>query len=426
MHICYLTTEYPKVSHTFIRNEILEVERLGVTVARVAVRGWAEPVVDGADIEEKTKTWYLLGHSIGFYLREVLEVLVRSPAGLLRGLIQAVALSRKSNRGLVYHLAYLLEACVLANITARENIPHIHVHFATNAAEVALLAKHMSGVTYSLTVHGSGEFDRPEYLSLDKKIQSASFVRAISSFTKGQLMRWSAPEDWDRISVIRCGVDRRFLEPIQPATPEPTGGIVLVGRIDKHKGHLVMLDALAALRRSGTVITVTFAGDGDMREFVEERARQLGLADQVRFTGWISNDDVVSLVRSSAGVVLPSFAEGVPMVLIEAMASARPVIATYVGGVPELIDASCGWLVPVGDASQLAEALKNCISLSPEERRLMGEAGRARAALLHDPVRSATELVRLLEGAVRTEAAPSTSGKESRNERAGQEAWKRS
>jgi colanic acid/amylovoran biosynthesis glycosyltransferase len=425
MQIGYLTTEYPKVSHTFIRNEIQEVERLGVRVVRIAVRGWAEPVVDEADIEEKAKTRYLLGHSAGTYVREVIAALVHHPMGLLRAMVEALALSRKSNRGLIYHLAYLLEACVLANLARREDIAHLHVHFATNSAEVALLAKHICGVTFSMTVHGSGEFDRPEYLSLDKKVRSASFVRAISSFTKGQLMRWSSPEDWDRISVIRCGVDWRFLEPAA-AVPEGPSGLVLVGRIDKHKGHLTMLEALAILRRSGTTIPVTFAGDGDMRQFVEARTRQLGLADQVTFTGWISNKDVVDLVRSSSGVVLPSFAEGVPMVLIEAMACARPVVATYVGGVPELIDAASGWLVPVGDANQLADALKSCMSLGPGERRAMGEAGRARAARLHDPARSARELVTLLEGAVRSDRALSAGERGSLGERPEQEAWKRS
>jgi colanic acid/amylovoran biosynthesis glycosyltransferase len=422
MHICYLTTEYPKVSHTFIRNEILEIERLGVRVVRVAVRGWVEAVVDEADVEEKTKSRYLLGHSIGFYGKAVLAALARNPLGLFRALVEAVALSRRSNRSLVYHLVYLLEACVLTNLVREQGIPHIHVHFATNCAEVALLAKVICGVTYSLTVHGSGEWDRPESLALDKKIRNAAFVRAISSLTRGQLMRWSSPEDWDRITVIRCGVDRRFL-----AAPIETGaqsGLVLVGRIDKHKGHLTLLEALAALRRSGTEINVTFAGDGDMRQFVEARIRQLGLSDLVTVTGWVSNQRVAELIRSSVGVVLPSFAEGVPMVLIEAMAVGRPVIATFVGGVPELVDASCGWLVPVGDAEQLAEALRSCVSLGPEERRHMGEAGRARAARLHDPEQSARALVRLLERAVRAEHPASAATGESSSERAGQEAWR--
>jgi len=403
MRVCYFISEYPAVSHTFIRREIAELERNGCSVLRVSLRGKGRDLVDRADREEKARTMYIFDAPKLEYVKALALSLIGRPAGLLKAVIGMIHMMKRTSRPRAYHIAYLAEALVVAKWSREHGVSHIHAHFGTNNAEVAMLAHLLMGIPYSFTVHGPDEFDRPEYLGLDKKLRHAAFACVVSSFTGSQLRRWTDSSDWPKIKIVRCGLDTAF-------TGEPPRGrgvgttLVTIGRLSEQKGHLLLLDALAALARGGITVKTVIAGDGPLRPLLERRIRALGLSGQVVLTGWLSNAQVRGLILSARAVVLPSFAEGLPVVLMEAMALSRPVITTYVAGIPELVtDKICGWLVPAGSVGALAAGIRQCLDAPDALISAMGQAGRIRALERHDIARECRNLAAPFAGA---EAAP--------------------
>jgi glycosyltransferase involved in cell wall biosynthesis len=315
-------------------------------------------------------------------------------------------MARKSDRGLVRHLAYLVEACLVRELTIRQAVVHVHVHFGTNAAAVARLAHVLGGPRWSMTVHGPDEFDAPIGLALGEKVQDAAFTAAISHFCVAQLQRWTPPELWGRIALVRCSVGDDF-EGAGPAPPPETSRFVCVGRLSAQKGQLLLLDALARLVAEGCDARLVLAGDGELRPLLEERVARLGLRERVEITGWISSERVRELLRESRALVLPSFAEGLPVAILEAFALARPVIATHVGGIPELVEPGrSGWLVPAGSLEALAAAMREALGLSGEALAEMGRAGRERVLEQHG-TRAAVDA---LEAGLRAASCPDAIG----------------
>jgi colanic acid/amylovoran biosynthesis glycosyltransferase len=405
MRVCYFVSEYPAVSHTFIRREIVELERNDVTVLRVSLRRDGRTLVDEADLREAARTRYIFDGSIGKLVSAFAHALTRRPAALVKAGLAAIKMTRRSSRPSFFHLAYLAEALVLARWALEQDVRHIHAHFGTNGAEVAMLSHILTGIPYSFTVHGPDEFDKPEYLGLPAKVQHAAFVCVVSSFTGSQICRWIPPEQWAKIKLVRCGLDADFL--IQrPSAMVPKIQLVTVGRLSEQKGQLVLLEALALLAREGVQFKMTIAGDGPLRPVLESGIRKLGLEEQVELAGWQNNLQVRALIRGARALILPSFAEGLPVVLMEALALGRPVITTYVAGIPELVtDQSCGWLVPAGSVEQLARAIKRCLSAPDALIQAMGAAGRTRVLERHDIAKECRKLADLFRGKVNVRPA---------------------
>jgi glycosyltransferase involved in cell wall biosynthesis len=383
MRIAYLINQYPKVSHSFIRREILALERAGVEVLRVSVRGWNDVAADAADEAEKARTRFLLQGGAWPLLAAALSCLLTRPLRLLRACASALRFARGSLRPLPLHLVYLAEACLLQRWLAAAGCTHLHAHFGTNATEVAHLCERLGGPGFSFTVHGPEEFDMPAALHLAEKVQRARFVVAISSFGRGQLMRWVDAADWHKVRVVHCGLDDEFLT--QALTPPPrTPQLVCVGRLCEQKGQLLLLRALHRLREQGTRVQLVLAGDGELRREVEALIAELGIADQVRITGWIGGHTVKREILEARALVLPSFAEGLPVVLMEAMALGRPVISTYIAGIPELvIDGVNGWLIPAGDVQALADAMRSVLQHDEADLATLGARARERARARH-------------------------------------------
>jgi colanic acid/amylovoran biosynthesis glycosyltransferase len=194
--IAYFINQYPKVSHSFIRREILALERLGFDVQRIALRGWDADVVDKEDQAERDKTRYVLKAGVPGLLLSVLRVLVTRPLHFLKALSTALSFARRADRSLAYHLIYLAEACRMVPWLAKFGARHVHAHFGTNSTEVVMLARQLGGPAYSFTVHGPEEFDKPEFIRLREKVREAAFVVAISSYGRSQLYRWVDYDDW--------------------------------------------------------------------------------------------------------------------------------------------------------------------------------------------------------------------------------------
>jgi colanic acid/amylovoran biosynthesis glycosyltransferase len=393
MRIAYLINQYPKVSHSFIRREIQALERAGVEVTRISVRGWNEVAADAADEVEKKKTRYLLQGGPLPLLWATLWCAVATPWRFVTALANALVFARGSLRPLPLHLVYLAEACLLKRWLAAGGCQHVHAHFGTNATEVVYLCERLGGPGFSFTVHGPEEFDMPAALHLARKVNRSRFVVAISSFGRSQLMRWISADDWPKVRVVHCGLDGDFLA--QSLTPPPrTVQLVCVGRLCEQKGQLLLLRAVHRLREQGQRVQLVLAGDGEMRPQVEALIAELGLGDQVRITGWIGGDVVRKEILDARALVLPSFAEGLPVVLMEAMALGRPVISTYIAGIPELVhDGVNGWLIPAGDIEALADAMREVVEHDDGDLARIGARAHERAVDRHSIDTEARKLV---------------------------------
>jgi glycosyltransferase involved in cell wall biosynthesis len=382
MRLAYLTTAYPEVSHTFIRREILELERRGHSVLRLSVRAPTSRLVDPRDLAEQPRTEVLLAQPAAI-AGAVVRNLLTQPVRFGRALALTLAMSRTSERGLIRHLAYLAEACRVRDRIAAQRCEHLHVHFGTNAAAVARLARVLGGPPFSVTMHGPDEFDAPIALSIADKIHDAAFTVAISHFGAAQLRRWSRPADWERIAIVRCTIGDEFEKHAGPIPPD-SKTFTCVGRLSAQKGQLLLIDAFADLVASGADARLVLAGDGELRGAVEARIAARGVGDRVTITGWIDGAQVRELLQASRALVLPSFAEGLPVVILEAFALGRPVVTTFVAGIPELVEAGrSGWLVPAGAQAPLVAALREALDAPTERLEAMGRHGRTRVLAEH-------------------------------------------
>lgn len=393
LRVAYLVNQYPKVSHTFIRREILALERQGVTVLRFSIRGWDAEVVDPLDHAEKAQTRYVLKDGLGPLAAAVVTNVLRRPGAVWTALKAALAMSRRSVRSWPYHLIWLAHACRLRLWLEGENVSHLHAHFGTNSADVAHLLCLLGGPSYSFTVHGADESDNARVLSFPRKTAAARFVVTVSSYTRAQLMRVLPAVDWPKLKVVHCGLDEGFFAETPAELPaEPV--LLCIGRLCAEKGHLTLLEAFAKLDRPG--VKLVFAGDGEFRALIEARIRDLRLEGRVQITGWIGSDEVRRLITQATIVVQPSLMEGLPVVLMEAMAQGRAVISTYIAGIPELVEAGrTGWLVPAGEIDSLAAAMDSALSMPHARLDEMGRAGMARARARHHIDTEAAKLAAL-------------------------------
>jgi glycosyltransferase involved in cell wall biosynthesis len=393
LKIAYFINQYPKVSHTFIRREILALERLGFDVQRFALRGWSESLPDSEDLNEQGRTRYILRQGVWGLMLAGLRTAVTSPVSLVRVLALAVRMSRRSDHRLVHHFLRVAEACRLAQWLRESGAAHLHAHFGTNSAEIAMYARRLGGPPYSFTVHGPEEFESP--MALAEKVGDAAFVAAISSYGRSQLYLRCQPADWSKVKVVRCGIEPAFYRTAAPAGSS-AHRLVCVGRLCEAKGQLLLVEAAARLRAKGITLELVLAGDGPIRADIEAAIARHGLVGTMRITGWISSDEVRNEILAARALVLPSFAEGLPVVIMEALALRRPVLSTFVAGIPELLrDGENGWLFPAGSLDDLIGAMEDCLSRTAEDIARMGEAGYRRVIELHSIDVEAAKLAEL-------------------------------
>ncbi len=381
MKIAYLINQYPQPSQSFIRREILGLEALGNTVERFTIRRFDGNLPDPTDRAEREKTRAILSRGPVAILLAVLAAAFRP--GFFRALKLTVTEGRRSDRGLLRQLICLAEACVLAKWLAETDVEHLHAHFGTNSAAVAMLASILANKPFSFTVHGPEEFDRAPGLGLRAKAAHARDVIAISEFGRGQLMRWTDPSDWHKLRIVHCGLDAQFLHQ-DPTPPSDQPVVVCVGRLVEQKAQLTLVEAAALLKGRGIRIEVRLIGEGEMRGMIEAAVHKYDLQDRVVLLGARSAEEVRREMQAARIIAQPSLAEGLPVALMEAFALARPVVTTQIAGIPELVDSSCGWIVPAGSPKRLAEALADALSRPTAELAAMGVVGRTRVRERHD------------------------------------------
>lgn len=397
--IAYIAGQYPLVSLTFIQREIAAVRALGLDVITCSMRR-TPPDQHTGDTEkaEAAATFHVLdavkrpATLLGAQTR-----IFRSPGRYFSALRLAWTTRSPGLKSALYQGIYFLEATVLARHLEAEGISHMHNHFTTGSATVAMLTSKLTGIPYSLMVHGPADFLKPYHWRIDEKVARARFTATISHYARSQLMFFSDPAHWARLHIIHCGV----IPALYDAPPEPREDteirLLFVGRIAPVKGLRLLIEAMTALVDEIPELRLILVGDGTDRKVIEAAARPLG--DKVRFTGYLSQAEVATTLRTADICVLPSFAEGVPVFLMEALASRKPVIATQVAGVGELVEnGQSGLLVPPGDVGSLITAIRTLAS-NPERRHKMGDIGRKRVVESFDIQIEASRLARLFEGA---------------------------
>lgn len=375
MRIAYLTGEYPRATDTFIQREVAALRALGIEVETCSIRRTgAEHLVGEEQRAEAARTFHVLP-AVANPLKMALAELsaLRHPGRYLRALALAWRTAPRGVKGRLYNLIYFAEAVVLAHHLRRRRVAHLHNHIAKSSCTVAMLASEISGIPYSFTLHGPDIFFAPEHWRLDEKIARARFVACISEFCRSQAMLWSAQRHWGKLRIVHCGV-----EPERYRAGERDGTqLMFVGRLSAVKGVPVLLEAFAQARAARPDLQLTLVGDGPDRAALEAEAAGRGLTEAVSFTGYRSQAEVAGMLAQHDVLVLPSFAEGVPVVLMEAAAAAMPVIATAVGGVGELVrHDDTGLMVPPGDSAALSAAILRLMG-DAEARARMGAAGRA-------------------------------------------------
>lgn len=400
MRVAYLINQYPMVSHIFIRREILALERHGVEVIRIAMRGWDAVLVDEQDKLERQRTRYVLREGKLQLLIALVRMLFKRPVRFVRTLGLVWRVGWRAERPLLVHFFYLAEACRIWSWLRESGVEHVHAHFGTNSAEIAMLVRSLGGPSWSFTVHGPEEFTMAQFIGLAEKVQSCAFVVAISSFGRGQLYYCLEHQLWPKVHVVHCGLEPDFYS--APISPVPTARrLVCVGRLCEQKGQLLLVEAAQRLVAQGTKLEVVLVGDGEMRADIEAFIARERLQAVVHITGRITSEQLHDQILAARALVLPSFAEGLPMVIMEAMALRRPVISTFVAGIPELVcSGEHGWLIPAGDMDALVRAMRSCLDESVDTLRRMGEAAHNRVTARHSVDTQAATLITLFRGAV--------------------------
>jgi len=398
MKIAYLLNMYPLISTTFIRREIAAVEAAGQPVERFALRDWDGELVDPADIAEQQRTHYILTGSKAALARDVLLTLVTHPLRFAMLLPLWWRVWRNAGRNFVAHVAYLLEAMAFARRTRALGIDHVHAHFSTNATTVAMFARRLGGPSYSFTVHGPDELvpGEPAALSIREKARDAASIVAITAYCRGRILE-EAPEAVGKMRIIHCGIDLEDF-PFDPAPPQ-SSRIICIGRLCANKGQIHIPPAVAAVIGEFPDLVVELIGGGDDEPALRTEIAKHGLERNIILHGWGTGDYVRTQLLTARAMLLPSYAEGLPIGIMEAFAIGRPVLSTTIAGIPELLDENCGWIFPPGDEEAIAMALRGIMRATPDERAAMGAEGRRRVEERHDLHKSARELLTAFKAA---------------------------
>jgi glycosyltransferase involved in cell wall biosynthesis len=397
MALGYLTNQYGRASDTFVRQEVRQLRKLGHTVRTFSIRRpEAEHAVGEEVREEQAGTEYVLEAGPLRLALALASLGARRPSRMARALACAWRTAAPGARGFVWQLFYLAEAAYLARRIEALGIEHVHNHIGMNSANVCMLAAILADVTWSMTVHGPHDFVEPFRWALPEKMRAAAFTVFVAEFGRSQGMWLTPPSEWPKLHVVRCGLDATFLGRAPAAVPARPR-LLFVGRLSPEKGVLLLVEAAAQLHREGIRLELALIGDGPSRRDVEAAVARHRLDGSVALLGWCDTERVRSELLASRALVLPSFAEGLPIVLLEALALQRPVVSAHVAGIPELVEPErSGFLIAPGSVDELAAAMRRVIRAPADELAAMGRRGAARVAERHDSETNVRQLETLL------------------------------
>jgi len=397
VRIAYLVSEYPGLSHTFVLREVRQLRAMSFDI-RVASINSPRPADDMADEEraEVAATFYVKRAGALGAATAHLEVFARRPAAYFKGLLFALTLGGSDLRRIAFAVFYFVEAVMLGRWMESQGLRHLHVHFATAASTVGLIASRVFPIGFSFTVHGPDEFYDAAGYRLEEKTAGASFVICIGYFARSQMMKLSPVGEWRKFEVATLGVDPEVFAPMTISDPAAQRFEILsVGRLVPAKGQHVLIAAVDRLVKAGRNLHLRLVGIGPDRDSLEREVARRGLCDRVSFAGAVNQDHIRDFYGDADAFVLASFAEGVPVVLMEAMAMEVACIATAIAGIPELIrNGIDGMLVAPSDERALADAI-DCLITDTAMRRRLGAAGRQRVIERYNLNRNVARLARI-------------------------------
>jgi glycosyltransferase involved in cell wall biosynthesis len=384
---------YPAVSHTFILREVLALRqrRIQIEVASINAPSNSDSLTQEEQLEA-ADTFFVKRVGAAGALRVAARIAVRHPLRFARGLGLAWTLSGLDLSRLKRYAFYWVEALILMKWMADRSLDHVHVHFATPASTVALILAGMAPVTFSVTVHGPDEFYDVHGYNLAEKVAASRFVVCISFFARSQMMKLADGRNWPKFDLARLGVDCSHFSPAtRREMPEPFE-ILCVGRLISTKGQRILIEAIAQLIEDRRRVRLRLIGDGPDRKYLESLVAERKLSGQISFEGSINQERIRAFYAAADIFALASFAEGIPVVLMEAMAMEIPCVASNINGIPELIrDGIDGLLVAPSDVQGLCAALSRLM----DERALresIGKAGRLRVEEHYNLSRSADRM----------------------------------
>ncbi|MEO8662110.1 MAG: glycosyltransferase [Bryobacteraceae bacterium] len=382
IRVAYLVTQYPAISHTFILREIVGLRQRGVVVDVASVNSPDRPAagLSTAEAAEAATTHYIKNVAIASVLAEQILFALRHPLSYLRGLAYAWWLAGTSPSRVLRYTFYFAEAVLLGKWMERKGQRHLHVHFATSGASVGLITSRLFQTSLSMTVHGPEEFDDVTWHRLAEKVRQCRFVSCIGYFARTQLMKISDAAHWDKLEIAPLGVNLDDFSPAGGMSETPTVEIVCVARLAPVKGHRVLIQAMEKLTAAGVPVRARLIGDGPERKALEAMVKARGLEGTVKLEGAMNPDRIREALAKADIFALPSFDEGIPVSLMEAMAMEIPCISTYVGGIPELMrNGIDGYLISPSDPDSLAQVISELVS-DPALRSRIGLAGRIRVS----------------------------------------------
>lgn len=380
LKLAYLVSEYPAISHTFILREIASLRNLSASIYTASINEPNVPV-EQMGLEEQQE------HKTTFYVKKqgklkaiwiFFKNFATNPLAILKGMGFASKLAGWNLKSQIYHQFYIAEALLIKEWLSQNNLKHIHVHFANPASTVALLLNKIFSIPFSITVHGPDEFYNVKFNLLKEKMMAAAFVCCISDYAKSQLMRLTPSENWHKFETTPLGVNPLTFLPRRPMPGNRPFQLICVGRLVPSKGQQLLIFAMHLLSLQGKNIHLKLVGDGPDRTIIEKQIRNLQLEKHVRLLGSLPQSAVIHEYQQADLFVLTSFAEGVPVVLMEAMSMEIPCIAPKIHGIPELIrEGTDGILFTPANVDELTNAIAAMIH-HPERRERLGKSGRRR------------------------------------------------
>jgi glycosyltransferase involved in cell wall biosynthesis len=398
--IAYLISTYPTLSMIFVLREVVQLRELGFRIETASINPPDRPQEKLTSIEaaEAARTYCVKRDGAAGAVKACLKTLVSDFGGFWRGLGLAFAWGGLDLKRLFFNLMYFTEALMVGQWMRGNGQKHLHVHLASQAASVGLFVHHIFGFGYSMTVHGPDEFYDAEGHYLRRKIEAADFICCISWFAQSQLMMLSPYIHWNKFVVSRLGVDTEAFSPRLGQPERECFEILCIGRLTPAKGQHLLIDAVERLARQGRRVKLRMAGGGPDEATLRAHAAGIDFPECVVFEGAVNQDRIRTLYAGADAFCLPSFAEGIPVVLMEAMAMGVPCVTSRITGIPELIrDGVDGLLVAPSDVDGLVEALAKL--MDDEALRLrLAQDGRARILEHYHLQRNVEEL-----GAIFTE-----------------------
>jgi glycosyltransferase involved in cell wall biosynthesis len=406
--VAYLVAYYPTISHTFIRREVAAVRAQGVRVETFSVRRpGTDEILSGNDRREFETTGFVLDNNGRAIVATHLRALVTKPVAYVSTLKRALTAGPRQLRARVWQLFYFAEAVQLVHLMRKADVRHVHVHFANNAADIARLAAHLGTQsspdqpwTWSLSVHGPTEFLNVHSADLAAKVEAAAFVSCISDFCRSQVMALVPAAQWPKLHVVHMGVDSGHFPPMsstRAAREKAALRVLFVGRLVGEKGVSLLLDAVQILQERQQQIELVIVGTGPLGEQLTAEVVRRGLTDAVTLVGAVGQDELPTWYAWADVFCLPSFSEGLPVVLMEAMLSELPVVTTVIAGIPELVKHDDnGLMVPPGRPDEIAAALQR-LADAPHLRAELGAAARLTVQRDFDTSENGAALARLFE-----------------------------